>query len=155
VQPDASTVAIPLRLGWLPDGMAPFSAQFAGDSATSWQLEVSALRPPDANPLPPTDKASKEGMDSGERWIYVRLGRSTDAPDGGESVVVNGRPARIVSTPVGHGVPGEHTYVVVPLDAGLTLTVFAIVPDLSRDDVLKVAGGVAVGAMPDLSWLGA
>jgi len=155
VQPDPATVAMPLRFGWLPDGMAPFSAQFAGDSATAWQLEVSALRPPDANPVPPSDKASKEGMDSGERWVYARLGRGTDAPDGGESIVVGGRPARLVWRPIGNGVPGEHTYVVVPLGSRLTLTVFAIVPDLSRADLERIAGGIEVGAVPDLSWLGA
>jgi len=116
---------------------------------------VSALRPPDANPVPPSDKASKEGMDSGERWVYARLGRGTDAPDGGESIVVGGRPARLVWRPIGNGVPGEHTYVVVPLGSGLTLTVFAIVPDLSRADLERIAGGIEVGAVPDLSWLGA
>ena len=154
VRPDPATVAMPLRFGWLPDGMAPFSARFAGDSATDWQLEVSALRPPDADPVPPTDKASKEGMDSGERWIYARLGRGTDAPDGGESIVVGGRPARVVARPIGNGVPGEQAYVVVPLESGLTLTVFSIVPDVSRADLEKVAAAVQVGAVPDLSWLG-
>jgi len=33
--------------------------------------------------------------------------------------------------------------------------VFAIVPDLSRADLERIAGGIEVGAVPDLSWLGA
>ena len=59
-----------------------------------------------------------------------------------------------MNVPIGNGVPGEHTYVVVPLDSGLTLTVFAIVPDVSRADLAKVAANASVGTAPDLGWLG-
>ena len=33
--------------------------------------------------------------------------------------------------------------------------VFAIVPDVSRADLERVAGRVEIGAVPDLAWLGA
>jgi hypothetical protein len=85
----------------------------------------------------------------------VRLGATTDAPAGGESTTVGGRPARIATRPADGPVPGDHTYVVVDLASGLKLTVYGLVPDVTRADLVAVAEGAEVGATPDLSWLGA
>jgi hypothetical protein len=154
VQPDPSQLAIPLRLGWLPTGMSPFSAQFAGDSADHWQLEISAMAQQPAGQTSHT-KESKESSASSERWVYVRLGPTTDAPDGGEPTEINGRPARIAARTAEGPVPGEHTYVVVNLGSGLKLTVYSVVPELPRADLIAVATAAEVGPTPDLSWLGA
>jgi hypothetical protein len=155
VQPDPGQLPIPLRLGWLPTGMAPFSAEVAGDSASRWQVEITAMgQPPAGPPAQPTAAKDKEGASSGERWIYARLGPATDAPAGGEAVDVGGRPARVVARAGEGPVPFEHTYVVVALDSGLTLTVHAMVPEVSRADLLAVAAAIDVASAPDLSWLG-
>jgi len=153
VQPDPVQLAIPVRLRWLPAGMKPFSAEVAGDSAARWQAEVNATGPPAGGAVPPPTGKDKESTASSERWVYVRLGTTTDAPSGGEAVVVAGRQGRLVTKPI-DGLPLEHAYVVVTLDSGLTLTVFALLPELSRDDLLAVAAGVETGPAPDLGWLG-
>lgn len=154
VQPDPGQVAVPVRFGWLPTGMAPKLAQFAGDSADRWQLELTAYgRKPGAAPTPTSKEEKTEDPDRG---IYVRLGRTTDAPDGGESITVAGRPARIVVREIEgpKPVPGQHAYVVVELASGLKLTVFSVLPDVSRDDLIATAAAIEIGPAPDLSWLG-
>ena len=157
VQPDPGQVAVPVRFGWLPTGMAPKLAQFAGDSADRWQLELTAYgKNPTASPPPTSEKGGKEGGQDPNRGIYARLGRTTDAPDGGESITVAGRPARLVVRPIEgpKPMPMEHAYVVVELGSGLKLTVFSVFPDVSRDDLIATAAAVEVGPTPDLSWLG-
>lgn len=66
------------------------------------------------------------------------------------------RPARVIIQPLAQpGPPGiGHGWVVVDLASGLTLTVFGSVPDVSRDDLIATAAAVAIGTVPDLSWLG-
>jgi hypothetical protein len=140
VQPDPAQLSVPLRLGWLPAGVAPFSATFACDSADNWRLDVSAHGDPPAG-----QPTGKESPVDPERWIYLRLGRATDAPGGGESIVVAGHPARVVET-------SEQVYVVVPLESGLILTVNAA--GMVRADLVAVAGAVRIGPVPDLGWLG-
>jgi hypothetical protein len=156
VQPDSGQLAVPLRLGRLPAGMAPFSAQFAGDSATNWQLEVTAVGKQATVASPTADKQGKEGTGSSERWVYVRLGKAVEAPSGGESIVVAGRPGRVVSKAIeGTRPDARHVWVVVTLESGLTLTVFGMTPDMSEAELVDVANGVEIRAMPDLGWLGA
>jgi hypothetical protein len=156
VQPDSGQVTVPVRLGGLPVGMTPFSAQFAGDSPTNWQLEVAATGKQTTLPPPTPDKQGKESTASSERWIYVRLGKAVEAPAGGEPVVVAGRPGRVVSKAVEGPVPdGKHVWVVVTLESGLTLSVFGMTPDVTQAELVEVANGVEVGALPDLGWLGA
>ncbi|GIJ63423.1 hypothetical protein [Virgisporangium aurantiacum] len=157
VQPDPGQVAVPMRFGWLPTGMAPKLAQFAGDSADRWQLELTAYgKIPGASPPPTSEKDVKEGGQDPDRGIYARLGRSTDAPDGGESITVAGRPARIVIRDIEgpKPMPFQHVYVVVELASGLKLTVSSVLPDVSRDDLLATAAAIEVGPGPDLGWLG-
>jgi hypothetical protein len=153
VQPDPGQVAVPVRFGWLPAGMAPKLAQFAGDSADRWQLELTAHgKNPAASPPPASEKGGRDP----DRGIYVRLGRTTDAPDGGESITVAGRPARLVVRPIEgpQPVPMEHARLVVELASGLKLTVFSVFPDVSRDDLIATAAAIEIGPTPDLSWLG-
>jgi hypothetical protein len=155
VQPDPGQLSIPLRLTWLPTGMRPFSAEIAGDSVARWQLELTAMaqRPAAAEP---TGAKDKESTASSERWIYVRLGTTTDAPSGGEVVDIGARQARVaVRAADDPARPEQHTYVVMALDSGLTLTVYGMAPEVSRDDLVAVAAGVVTAAAPDLSWLGA
>jgi hypothetical protein len=154
VQPDQGQVPVPMRFGWLPAGMAPASAQLSGDSATRWQLELTGYGKVAGMP---TGTEKGETPQSADRGIYARLGTSTDAPDGGESTVVGGRPARVVTRALEGPLPAgaEHAWVVVDLASGLKLTVFTLIPDVSREDLLKAAAAVEVGTVPDLSWLGA
>jgi hypothetical protein len=156
VEPDTGQVPVPVKLGRLPAGMTPFSAQFSGDSPDRWRLEVSALGQMPATGIPTARAGEKkgDGTQAGDRGIYVRLGPTTDAPAGGGPTTIGGRPGRIVATPVEGPVPGEHTYIVVQLASNLTLTVFGLVPDVPRAELVAVAEGVEVGAVPDLSWLG-
>jgi hypothetical protein len=157
VQPDPGQFQVPLRLDGLPAGMTPFRVEISGDSPGNWRLEASAIgaQPAGAASATGTEgKESKERASSSERWVYIRLGPTTDAPDGGESTVIGGRPARIAARPIDIPVPGEHTYVVVDLESGRKLTVYSLVPDVSRADLVAVAAGTVVGAAPDLSWLG-
>jgi hypothetical protein len=148
VQPDPGQVAVPMRLGWLPTGMASDEASFTGDSPERWELNIttSGPKPPGTPPTP--------GKEIDERWLFVRLGPTTDAPDGGETITVAGRPARLVVRPT--AVPGtEDNFVVVELASGLKLTVFAVLPNFSREDLIATAAAVEVGkTIPDLSWMG-
>jgi hypothetical protein len=152
VQADTGQVPVPMRFGWLPTGMAPLTAQISGNSAARWQLEISAHGKQAAAPVNGVDKK----MTSADRGLYAKLGATTDAPEGGESITVGGRPARIIVRPIEQPMPTrmEHAWVVVELASGLKLTVFTVIPDVSREDLLAAAAAVQVGAVPDLGWLG-
>lgn len=156
VQPDRDQVPVPLRFGTLPAGMAPVAAQFSGDSAERWQLEITASGPvPGASESPDPEK--DKPTQGSTRGMYVHLGQTTDAPDGGETTSVGGRPARIVIRPMEGPAAalGDHAWVVVELASGLKLTVFGSIPAVTRDEILAAAATVEVGAVPDFSWLGA
>jgi hypothetical protein len=134
--------------------MRPFSAEIAGDSAERWQVELTVMAQQPA-PAAPTGAKGKESNASSERWIYVRLGTTTDAPSGGVPVDIAGRQGRVVSQPGAGPVPQDHTYVVVALADGLSLTVHGMAADFSPDELVAVAVGLKIGPVPDLSWLGA
>jgi hypothetical protein len=158
VQPDPTQLVVPARFGWLPTGMAPESAQLSGDSADAWRWEITAHSTGHgADPSATPDKRTKEGGEDPDRWLYARLGHTTDAPDGGDATVVGGRPARVVVRPVEGGpqMSIQRGWVVVDLASGLKLTVFGIVSTVSRDDLLATAAAVQVGAVENLGWLGA
>ena len=121
----------------------------SGKSAGTWRGEVLA----DARGLEPStgDGVNKEDAASGAGQLSVVVGTTTDAPDGGERLVVGGRPAR---HPVRADEAGKDLrYLVVELGQGRLMTLVGSGGGLD----LAVLGKVAAPVETDpaaLSWLG-
>lgn len=144
----AGELAIPVKPGAAGVGEgAGARAKPAGPPTTT----ATAAVPPapggaKATQLPP----GKSKENSQVRHLSVAVGTSTTAPDGGDSLVVSGHPARFVT----RGVAEKLTlnYLVVDLGEGRLLTLLG--EQVSRDDLVSTAEQVDVDPNPDLSWLG-
>jgi len=164
VRPDTARLAIPLRVGWLPAGMAMFGGSVEGGPPTSWTMQVHLGTP----------AGDKRGTPAGDkndtRACTIVVGTATPAPSGGEALTVGGRSARFVTRTVANGQPVSVGYLVVELGDGLLLTGISTVAQpaapvtaeraarptatVSREDLVRIAESAQIGPLPDLSWLG-
>jgi hypothetical protein len=143
VRPNPTTLASPLRVGWLPTGLRPQEVGLSGTSATAWTLMVTCAEP---SPTPGVSPSSSQ-MDTPHAGVV--LGTSTNAPAGGDAVDVKGHSARFVTQRSGRT---GMLFVVVDLGQGLLLTVIGIA--ITRDETVMIARNVEVGGVPDVSWIG-
>jgi hypothetical protein len=150
VQPEAGTVAVPVRLRWLPAGWTASGITVSGPSAATWRGQVTAGS---IAPEPTTiaeHKAAKEGAASGPGSLSVEVGTGTDAPAGGETLTVGGHPAR---HPVRADEPGKTlTYLVVDLGKGRLLTLIGQGGGITLNDLAKIAANVEI-TPAGLGWL--
>jgi hypothetical protein len=111
---EPGTVRSPLRLDRLPAGWAQTGVTVSGTSPSAWRAEVDAA--PVASPSAPTGKALK----SAPATLSVIVAGTPEAPPGGTTLTVGGRPAR---HPVRTDAAGQTlTYLVVYLVPGRYLT---------------------------------
>lgn len=151
VQPERGTVAVPVHLRWLPTGWATTGFTVSGASAATWRGEVAAAR---SAPEPTTTaerKAQKGGATSPVGSLSVVVGSTTDAPTGGETLSVDGHPAR---HPVRTDEPGQSlVYLVVDLGQGRLMTLVGQGAGIGLTDLVKIAEQVSI-TPAGLDWLG-
>ncbi|HEX8631106.1 MAG TPA: hypothetical protein VF755_23355 [Catenuloplanes sp.] len=148
VRPDPATMVLPLRLGWLPDGLPSGHAEVSGDAPNVWfgQISAQGLSP----------NAARDGKTAklGGRSISVAAGPSTIAPGGGQRLTVAGRPARLVERDAGSG-STTMRYLVVELAGGRLLTVTGSWPPvdpLTTADLVRVAENTRLDGA-DQGWI--
>jgi hypothetical protein len=141
VQPDPGALAVPLRLGWLPDDLDAQFVAATGNGPTAWNFRVSGEKQREF-----TGKDLKEA----NRSVSVEYGTLTSAPDGGDNITVGGRRGRYVERTI----DGKVAVAFVVVEAGQGRFITVIANDVTRDDMIKVAANVEVTGEPDLAWLG-
>ncbi|WP_328471437.1 DUF4367 domain-containing protein [Actinoplanes sp. NBC_00393] len=149
VRPDAGVSSVPVRLSWLPPGWTSSGIDVSGQSVGVWRGYVYAV---ERGPMPSinaSNKHDRESVTSQSGSLTVEVGTTTDAPDGGDTLTVAGRPAR---NPVRSDEAGKDlVYLVVELDKGRLMTLVG--SGITRDEVKKVAEQVAI-TPTGLDWLG-
>ena len=138
VRADPATFDIPLRFGWLPDGLAPQFATLSGNGPAAWALLVAGEQ---------AGTGTKETAKA-NRGFTVLLGTATPAPAGGTVIQVGNRTGRLVT----RADPGL-AFVVVDLGGGRLLTMIGQ-GGVTEQDLIKIAQQTEVTADPDLTWLG-
>lgn len=140
VRPDPGSVAVPVRLPWLPDGWTARSATVSGPSMGTWRAEIGvAGRAEETTP-------AKEKQSSTSLSVVVGIG--TDAPAGGQKLTVGGHPAR---HPVRTDTPGQRlTYLVVDLGHDRMMTLIG--DGLSLDELTRIAEHADIDAS-GVGWL--
>jgi hypothetical protein len=141
VRADPGGFDIPLRFGWLPDGINPQFVTFAGNSAAAWIMRVSGEQAQTG-----TKETNKQN-----RSLDVELGTATSAPAGGTAVQVGGKTGRLVTRTVDGA--NVINYLVVDLGGGRVLTIVGQ-GGIANEDLVKVAQNTQVTGDPDLTWLG-
>jgi hypothetical protein len=143
VTPDPTRMRLPLRLDWVPDGVADQRLQVRGDSPTTWKATI----------LSADDKV---------HYLAVSVGTAADTASG-ETVTINGHTAQLAQVDEKDAErPSYRTKWLLTMDLGdgRQLTVrsgsagYAAASELTRDDIIRIAEHVQVDADPDLAWLG-
>lgn len=144
VEPDPTRLRPPLRLDWLPDGVADQRLQVRGDSPTKWKATIVA-------------------SGAGKHYVSASVGTAADTARG-ETVTVNGHTAHLAQVDEKDAdVPYYQTKWLLTMDlgGGRLLTVRSgseggspATSPLTRDDMIRVAEHVQVDPDPDLAWLG-
>ncbi|GAA0713845.1 hypothetical protein Drose_26060 [Dactylosporangium roseum] len=153
VRPDPKQLQVPLRLAWLPGGWSVTSGEISGDAPTAWRAAVTATQR-NANGAPGDASTAPTGHSAGsnQRSISVSLSPTTTAPAGGESLTVNGLPARFVVPER----PLSLQYLVVDLGEDKKLTVLGIShtsDPLNRNDLIRVAEQATAGDPAAAAWI--
>ncbi|MEU4428459.1 hypothetical protein AB0F81_48240, partial [Actinoplanes sp. NPDC024001] len=147
VRADTGVTASPVRLNWLPPGWITSGATVSGQSPDRWRTDVYAVR----RALDPSSKLDKERAVREQGDLSVVVDDVTDAPAGGETFTVGGRPAR---HPVRADEAGKSLiYLVVDLGGGRLMTLAGHGAGLTLDDLRRVAEQVEI-TPSGLGWLG-
>jgi hypothetical protein len=126
VEPDPGSSPVPVRLPWLPSGLASPTVTISGPSRATWRAEIY------------------------DDDLTVIVGATAEAPAGGETFTLAGRPAR---HPVRRDSAGRRlSYLVVGLGHGRWMTLVGS-GTVSFDDLTKIAYS-ARPAPAGLDWLG-
>lgn len=142
VVPDTTALRAPLRVDWLPDGIAGEFLDVSGDSPSQWSARIFA---------------------DGERgYVSTSVGTRAPAASGEQLPLAGGRTANLAQVDEEDSARGYRTRWVLTVDLGngRYLTVLGgdvpggPVNALSREDMVRVAENVVLDPSPDLTWLG-
>uniref|UniRef100_UPI0037AEE337 hypothetical protein n=1 Tax=Actinoplanes sp. NPDC020271 TaxID=3363896 RepID=UPI0037AEE337 len=146
VRSEKTFTSVPVRLGWLPDGLAGSAATISGPDSADWRTELSLVH---SDAGPGASRGSVPGNATSAATVSVLVGSVAEAPDGGEELTVRGRPARTLAG------AGGLIYLVVDVAPGRFMTLAGngiTLADLARIAEQAEILGIGIAAKgPD--WL--